>query len=158
LLYRSFVLRPVSLRLLVVAIIQFFGFQLPSLSSELLYREINLKYFSQVRPLIEKNCLSCHGQNTLNPWYRDLPIIDGYINSHIEEAKSKLEMGDGFPFKGNGKQTDILWSVVKSIELERMPPFNFYLMHKKLKFNKKQKTFLLNWFKKTRLILLKEDL
>jgi hypothetical protein len=122
------------------------------------FKVINDKYLSQIKPLITNTCLSCHGEGKLSPWYRNFPFVRGYIDNHISRAKEKLEMSQGVPFKGKGKQSDIFWSITQSLENDRMPPFNFNIMHRDLKLSNVTKLKLINWFKQKRLILLKEDL
>ena len=129
-----------------------------SASDQTILEKIGDQYMSQVKPLIEKNCLSCHGNHSLNTWYRDLPIFQNYINSQIGNAKEKLDMGDGFPFSGKGKQSDIFWSIFQSIKLDKMPPKDFSFMHQNLELSKDDKTFLMNWFKTKRKVLLENDI
>tara|TARA_R110002072_G_scaffold534_2_gene3516 strand:- start:50612 stop:51019 length:408 start_codon:yes stop_codon:yes gene_type:complete len=106
------------------------------------------EYQDKVKPLIQKNCLSCHGNYYLETWYRELPIAKQIINYHIQDAKKHLDMRDDSFFKSKGSQSDIYWSIAKSIESKRMPPNYFSIFHSNLKFNEKDQLFLINWFKK----------
>ncbi|MCP4912739.1 MAG: heme-binding domain-containing protein [Oligoflexia bacterium] len=114
-------------------------------------------YLERVKPLLEKNCLSCHGDYHLETWYRGLPIIENIIKDHQKEAKSKLDLTNDSFFKGKGSQADIYWSIARSIESDRMPPYYFKYPHLDLQFNDSDKKFLVEWFKNKSKELMQEE-
>lgn len=114
-------------------------------------------YRKKVKPLIEKNCLSCHGDYHLDTWYRDMFIVEGIIQDHMKEAKQNLDLTDDFNFKGKGSQSDIYWSIARSIEMDRMPPYYFKYPHLDLQFSEEDKNFLIKWFKDKSKELMKDE-
>jgi hypothetical protein len=122
------------------------------------YQVLNSEYKGQILPLIKDNCLSCHGGVKLQPWYRELPGVKQYINGHINDAKTSLNMEQGIPFKGKGIQSDIFWSIISSIKNDRMPPKSFSLLHQDIKFDDKDREVIIKWFTEKREELLANDL
>lgn len=120
--------------------------------------EINDEYKGKIKPLLKNNCLSCHGNVQLSPWYRELPGVSQYIDGHIFDAKNSLDMASDIPFKGKGIQSDIFWSIITSIKKERMPPKSFSILHQDIKFKDDERKLLIEWFSNKRKELLEHDL
>lgn len=92
-------------------------------------RSVNEEFNKTVKPIFEKSCFDCHSSNTKFPWYSELPVAKGLIASDINEAKTHLDMTEGFPFKGHGSPREDLEAILKSVQEGSMPPLRYRMMH-----------------------------
>lgn len=95
---------------------------------EVVYNEIN-RGFQEIKPIFKKGCYDCHSDRTEFPWYHELPLIGGWMDGHIEEARGHLDISNGFPFKGHGSQAEMLSELWHEIEEDDMPLWSYSLMH-----------------------------
>lgn len=93
-----------------------------------LYSQIQAD-FESVAPLLKRGCFDCHSAQTYYPWYHNLPVVGGWIDGHIEDAREHLDMTDGFPFKGHDRPADDLLAIKDEITGGHMPPLYYRAMH-----------------------------
>jgi len=85
--------------------------------------------FTAVRPILEKGCFDCHSTKTYYPWYYRIPIIKGEIDSDIRRARKRLDMTNGFPFRGYGFPAGDLDAIRDEITSGDMPPWGYRIFH-----------------------------
>lgn len=101
--------------------------------------------YKTVEPMLKNSCFDCHTSQTVFPWYHSLPLIGGWMDGHLEDAREHLDLDQGFPFGGHATQLEQLDEIKKVIEEGEMPIFSYRIMHwGKLIEGKKQDT-LFTW-------------
>jgi hypothetical protein len=85
--------------------------------------------YQAVKPLFQKGCFDCHSTQTHYPWYHKLPLVKGFIDSDIRNARKHLDFTDGFPFKGGARPADDLLDIKNELEDGDMPPLPYRMMH-----------------------------
>jgi len=106
------------------------GFEIVSSKpSEKSLKRINESYVSKIKPIFTHKCLACHGTYESLPWYYQLPGAKHLMDHDMTEAKSKMNMSQGFPFEGHGSPADDLDALRRSIQKDNMPPLQYRLLH-----------------------------
>ena len=113
------------------------------------FQSINSEYLKTVKPIFKNSCFDCHSNKTRYPWYSSIPGIKQFIESDINEAFSHLDFSPDFPFKSHEAPKKDLESIRDSIEKERMPPWNYSLLHWKNKPSKEEIKSILDWTNKS---------
>ncbi len=85
--------------------------------------------FLKVKPIFQKSCFDCHSADTRYPWYHKLPLIKQLMDDHIEEGREHVDMTNGFPFKGEDSQREMLEHIHHEIKEGDMPIFSYRIMH-----------------------------
>lgn len=109
--------------------------------------EINQNYVRSIKPIFLGKCLVCHGASNSRPWYYHLPIIRGYIDNDINEAKTHMDMSNDFPFSGHGTPGDDLNALDKILTKDSMPPPAFKILHWDSGLNSHEVLTIRQWIK-----------
>ncbi len=117
------------------------------------YEKINMNYKLQVEPIFMSKCFDCHSAQTKYPWYYQIPGINLLMNSHVKEARSHMNMNEGFPFKGHGTPLEDLKELEKTITENSMPPFYYKVFHSDSSLTHKEKNRILLWINNSKLQL-----
>ncbi len=117
------------------------------------YAQIN-DGFQMLKPVFEDGCFDCHSNQTDYPWYHSLPIIKGWLDGHIAEARDELDMSNGFPFGGHHKrQADNLLKIKREIESGAMPLKSYRIMHWGAAPNGDEKDSIYAWVDRSLILL-----
>lgn len=92
------------------------------------YGEITVAYKS-VKPILKNSCYDCHSAQTVYPWYHSLPLVGGFLDGHIKEAREHIDFSNDFPFGGHAGQIKQLQAIKKEIEEGEMPLWSYQIMH-----------------------------
>ncbi len=112
---------------------------------EKLFAQINTKYLKSVKPIFQKSCTDCHSSSTRYPWYSEVPGIKQLLQSDIAEAKTHLDVSNGFPFNGHGSPAEDLEAIGKAVADGSMPPFRYRTMHPSSKLTDVEKMKVKEW-------------
>ncbi|MFQ5607093.1 MAG: heme-binding domain-containing protein [Candidatus Zixiibacteriota bacterium] len=85
--------------------------------------------YPTVKPMLKYSCYDCHSDQTDYPWYHGLPLVKGFLDDHVEEAREHLDMSNGFPFGGHASQLKQLHEIEEQVEEGEMPLFSYRIMH-----------------------------
>lgn len=85
--------------------------------------------YKTVEPMLKNSCFDCHTTQTVFPWYHSLPLIGGWMDGHLEEAREHLDLDKGFPFGGHATQLEQLAEIKKVVGEGEMPIFSYRIMH-----------------------------
>ncbi len=117
------------------------------------FETINNEYVSDIKNIFANKCNDCHGNKTNYPWYYKIPLVKQMIESDIENAKKHLDISAGFPFAGHGEPLDDLKSLQEVFEDESMPPFLYVLAHPESRLTEMEKTKVISWIEKSKLLI-----
>ena len=101
--------------------------------------------FVALQPVFQRACYDCHSANTRYPWYYKLPLVRGLIDEDIREARTHLDLTDGYPFKGHGRRADDLLAIKGALEDGKMPPLKYRLLHWNAKPSKNETDAIVAW-------------
>lgn len=118
--------------------------------------KVNQAYLADVKPIFERKCLDCHGERPL-PWYAALPVAKQIIEDDVREAKEHMDMSEDFPFKGHGNPKDDLEQLVKTLEQDTMPPWQYKLLNWNSSLSHSEKKVIHKWIQDSLIILNKEE-
>lgn len=110
-------------------------------------QQINKNYVEAVKPIFQKSCFNCHSNQTVFPWYSQMPGAKQLISSDITEAKKHIDMANDFPFTGHGTPKEDLEAIAKSVTEKTMPPFRYKIMHWKSELTKQEQETVIEWTK-----------
>lgn len=117
------------------------------------YAEINAG-FERLKPIFKAGCFDCHSDKTDFPWYHSLPIIKGWLDEHVAEARDELDMSNGFPFGGHSRrQADNLLKMKGEIEEGEMPLLSYRIMHWGAAPNDEEKDSIYAWVDRSLVLL-----
>ncbi len=111
---------------------------------EAAYRQIAVGY-EALKPIFREGCFDCHSDKTDFPWYHSLPVIGGWMDKHVAEAREELDFSQGFPFAGRRRQPDQLLKIKREIESGAMPLRSYRLMHWGTAPNDAEKDSIFTW-------------
>jgi len=124
-------------------------------SKEIL-NSINSAYQKNIEPIFKQHCLRCHGKVDKYPWYFSVPGPKQLMEYDIREAKSHMDMTNGFPFKGgHGAPVDDLIALEKSIKKSDMPPFRYRIINWNSLLTEDEQKILFQWTRESILKLKK---
>lgn len=119
-----------------------------AISQDSLFIIINAS-FEKVKPMLTNSCYDCHSDQTEQPWYFNIPVINGWLEGHIEHARRNLDFSTGFPFAGSPDLIHLLEEIKEEVAEGEMPIFSYRIMHwGKLIEDEKQDT-LFAWIDET---------
>lgn len=107
--------------------------------------EVGLKYQQSVEPLLKQACFDCHSTATVFPWYHQLPGVAQYLDHHVEEARKRLDLSDGFPFKGRSPIVSRIRGIGATLKRGSMPLWDYKLMHAKARLTDDEKKAVTDW-------------
>ncbi len=110
---------------------------------------IGQAYQKEIKPIITKKCLACHGHVDRLPLYTAVPPASWLIHHDQNEAKEYMDMSFDFPFKGTGSITEDFEKIEEIIEEDDMPPFRYIIMHWQSRLTKDEKKVILRWVKES---------
>ncbi|MFH1893581.1 MAG: heme-binding domain-containing protein [Candidatus Zixiibacteriota bacterium] len=101
--------------------------------------------FKKLGRIFEKGCFNCHTDRTEYPWYHSIPLVKSLIDSDIEEARKRVDMSNGFPFKSRVRPADVLAEIRDEIESGGMPPLMYRMMHWSAKPSDAERDSIFQW-------------
>ena len=117
--------------------------------------KITNTYNEKVRSIFGQKCMDCHSAHTRFPWYYQLPIAKGLIEEDIKEARTHLDIGNGYPFQGHGNYISDLEEIARTVQEGSMPPLRYRIMHPSSRLTEEERKAVLGWIEES-LLLLKE--
>ncbi len=109
--------------------------------------------FERLKPIFDDGCFDCHTNQTDFPWYHSLPIIKGWLDEHVAEAREELDMSSGFPFPGRRRQADNLFKIKREVEEGAMPLRSYRIMHWGAAPNAEEKDSIYAWVDRSLILL-----
>lgn len=108
-------------------------------------KSVTKHYEKEIDPIFKKACYDCHSDQTIYPWYYNIPLVQQLIDSDIKEAKQHIFFTGTFPFDGHGKIDEDLKAIKKSLTEDSMPPFKYKIMHDKARVSEIEKKKIFSW-------------
>lgn len=116
--------------------------------------KINELYQKNVKIIFQRACFDCHSSETKFPWYHKMPLVKGFIDRDIEEARVHMDMSANLPFAGHGSPSEDLAAIEKTIKNNEMPPFRYKVLHNGASLSDSERATVMDWVR-TSIVLLK---
>jgi heme-binding protein len=98
----------------------------------------------EISSLLANACLDCHSNQTNYLWYHQVAPVSWFINGHITEGKSELNLSDWGTWDPIDK-ISALDDMATEVKNGKMPIKSYVLMHRKAKLSEEQKASLVAW-------------
>jgi Haem-binding domain len=107
------------------------------------------EYVLRVEPIFAKSCFDCHGSSQL-PWYHAIPVVRGLIDRDVKDAKYSINLTQGYPFPGRGRQADYLDLIEGVLDDKSMPPWHYRVVHWSAALDDAQRQVIRDWIESAR--------
>jgi hypothetical protein len=99
---------------------------------------------ADVKAIFRNSCFDCHSNETIWPWYSYVAPASWLLVSDVNEGRENLNFSNW----GNldrSKQTKLREAIWEEIREERMPLWQYRILHPGSKLSQDQKNLIRNW-------------
>ena len=99
---------------------------------------------ADVKAIFRNSCYDCHSNETIWPWYSYVAPASWLLVSDVNEGRENLNFSNW----GNldrSKQTKLREEIWEEIREERMPLWQYRILHPGSKLSQEQKNLIRNW-------------
>jgi hypothetical protein len=99
---------------------------------------------NEVLNIFKTSCFDCHSNNTRYPWYVNIQPIGWFMDSHIKEAKRKMNFSEfgTYPLHWQYNKFN---GIIENVSDGEMPLPSYLLIHMDAKLSDTQKKKLIDW-------------
>jgi len=109
----------------------------------------------QVADLIKSSCYDCHSNQTVYPWYSKVAPVSWYLQKHIKEGKSDLNVSE-YGSMDKADKIEFLVDICEVVEAGTMPLLSFALIHKAARLSEEDKEAICVWSEEEALKVMRE--
>lgn len=107
-------------------------------------KEINAP--DEVKAILKKACYDCHSNETNWAWYTKIAPASFLASRDVKEGREHLNFSEWDRYAGKeSKVKEEIWEEVRD---EKMPPWQYRIMHSEAKLSDQEKNTLRNWASK----------
>lgn len=107
-------------------------------------KEINAP--DEVKAILKKACYDCHSNETNWAWYTKIAPASFLASRDVKEGREHLNFSEWDRYAGKeSKVKEEIWEEVRD---EKMPPWQYRIMHSESKLSDQEKNTLRNWASK----------
>lgn len=110
---------------------------------------VSIKMPGDVKAILQTSCYDCHSNNTQYPWYSYVQPMGWWLDHHIKEGKSELNLSEFGEYSPRRQQSK-LKAIAESVEDDDMPLSSYTMIHTSAKLSATDKKKLLDWIAKTK--------
>ncbi len=97
-----------------------------------------------VNTILSKACYDCHSNNTVYPWYSNIPPVGWWLNNHINNGKQALNLSE-FGTYPIPRQFKKLEEIAEEVNQDAMPLKSYRLIHTNARLTNVEKQTLYAW-------------
>ena len=86
----------------------------------------------QARSVLERACQDCHSDNTVWPWYANIPPISRQIHSDVARGRAFMNFSKWSEYS-DGERRGFMLAIAAATKARLMPPPKFVWMHSNAK-------------------------
>lgn len=98
----------------------------------------------EVLAVLRRACYDCHSNETRWPWYSRVAPISWRVAHHVEEARGDLNFSE-WPLFDLEFQELAFHEIEEQIAEEKMPLWDYLLLHPRARLSEKDRQILLEW-------------
>jgi len=97
-----------------------------------------------VQSILEKACNDCHSNNTRYPWYARLQPVDWWMDTHVRDGKSELNL-DEYAHRSLRFKYHKMEEIAEQVKEGKMPLNSYTRIHKDAVLTEAEKSALIAW-------------
>ena len=97
-----------------------------------------------VRAVLQRACQNCHSENTVWPWYAQIPLISGQIHSDVAKGRAFMDLSKWNRYT-EGQQRGFKVAIGAAIQSQRMPPPKYVWMHSEAQLSGDERDLVRAW-------------
>jgi hypothetical protein len=105
--------------------------------------------------ILRYSCYDCHSNHTNYPWYSRLSPVSWYLDRHIREGKSDLNLSE-YGLMDRAEKIGALSDIYDALEAGTMPLPSYLLIHRNARMNQDEMDALMDWVDQESLRLMRE--
>ena len=98
----------------------------------------------EVMTIFKASCYDCHSNQTDWPWYSYIAPASWLVVSDTEEGREHLNFSNWGNFE-RSKQVKLMEEIWEEVREEKMPLWQYRILHPKSKLSQEQKTIIRHW-------------
>lgn len=99
----------------------------------------------QIKSILKKACYDCHSNETDWVWYTKIAPVSFLMANDVKEGRERLNFSEWD--KVQGKETKVKEEIWEEVRDEKMPPWQYRIIHSEAKLSDEEKNILRNWTK-----------
>jgi heme-binding protein len=97
-----------------------------------------------VRSVLERACQNCHSENTVWPWYANLPLLSQQIHGDVDRGRSFMNFSKWDDYSELERRGYLL-AIVAATESHLMPPPKYSWIHREARLSDAELRLLRSW-------------
>jgi hypothetical protein len=98
-----------------------------------------------IAEIFKRSCYDCHSDHTNYKWYDNIAPLSWYVDKKIQRGKFSLNFSKWGSFETWQRRVFFQGGIIYDIDIDRMPPKSYLLLHPKAKISKKEKEQIAKW-------------
>jgi hypothetical protein len=99
---------------------------------------------AQVRPILQRACRDCHSDNTVWPWYANIPPVSWQIRGDVESGRAFMNLSKWSEYS-DAEQRGFMLVILAATRSHIMPPPKYVWMHRNAKLSEAELRVLDEW-------------
>ena len=119
----------------------------PQVSNEMASTDIQHMPYAQpeINLILKVACFDCHSYNVQEtPWYGKIPIVKGWIASHMIEGRKHLNFSEWASYEEK-KRAHKMEEIAEMVTDKKMPLTSYLLGHPDARISKAQRKMIGDW-------------
>lgn len=97
----------------------------------------------EVKTILKKACYDCHSNETNWYWYTKIAPVSFLTSNDVKEGREHINFSEWDKLSGKeSKAKEEIWEEVRD---EKMPPWQYRIMHSEAKLTDEEKNILRRW-------------
>jgi hypothetical protein len=97
-----------------------------------------------VRAVLQRACGNCHSDNTVWPWYANIPPISTRIHNDVTNARAFMDLSKWNEYS-EGERKGFTLAIGQSVEGRIMPPPPYVWMHREARLSRDEVEIVKAW-------------
>ncbi|MBZ5626427.1 MAG: heme-binding domain-containing protein [Acidobacteriia bacterium] len=97
-----------------------------------------------VREILQRACQNCHSENTIWPWYAQIPPISRQIHSDVAKGRAFMDLSKWNDYT-EGERRGFTAAIGAAIQNHLMPPPKYVWMHREARLSSDELELVKAW-------------
>ena len=97
-----------------------------------------------VREILQRACRDCHSENTVWPWYAQLPVISSQIHNDVKEGRSFMNLSKWNDYT-EGQRRGFRTAMGAVVQSGLMPPPKYLWLHRDTRLSDEDRKVIRAW-------------
>lgn len=130
-------------KILIVLVVIFIGIQFIPVerTNPPVTQEVNAP--ENVKAILKKACYDCHSNETNWYWYTKIAPASFLVSKDVNKGREQVNFSEWG--KVAGKESKVKEEIWEEVRDEKMPPWQYRIMHSEVKLTDEEKNILRRW-------------